>query len=161
MSGFSKALSHLLKCLAASCKSLRSIWFHAFPGSSDLAGHRQVQQWRTERNALMKGAPVDHILARDFDLAILAPATLKGPLLAHQLLKRNKPFAMLLPTDLLEFVPQRADGVVDSEVRSRLQGVHVLTLGGSGLVWIVFGVNAVSALCLGLGSAALDGSHSD
>ena len=161
VSGFSKALSHLLKCLAASCKSLRSIWFHAFPGSSDLAGHRQVQQWRTERNALMKGAPVDHILARDFDLAILAPATLKGPLLAHQLLKRNKPFAMLLPTDLLEFVPQRADGVVDSEVRSRLQGVHVLTLGGSGLVWIVFGVNAVSALCLGLGSAARDGSHSD
>ncbi len=34
----------------------------------------------------MKGAPVEHILARDFDLAILAPATLKAPLLAHQVL---------------------------------------------------------------------------
>ena len=48
--------------------------------------------------------------------------------------KHNKPFAMLLPTDLLEMVPKRADGVVDDEVRSRLQIVRVLTLGGSGLV---------------------------
>ncbi len=111
--------------------ALRSVWFHASPGSSDLAGQRQVQQWRTQRNALMKGAPIDHILARDFVLAILAPATLKAPLLAHQL-------AMLLPTDLLEMVPKRADGVMDDdEVRSRLQIVRVLTLGGSGLVWII------------------------
>ena len=161
VTGFSRALSHLLQRLASSCKSLRSVWFHASPGSSDLAGQRQVQQWRTQRNALMKGAPVDHILARDFDLAILAPATLKAPLLAHQLLKHNKPFAMLLPTDLLEMVPKRADGVVDDEVRSRLQIVRVLTLGGSGLVWIISGVDAVSALCLGLGSSAADGSHSD
>jgi hypothetical protein len=61
----------------------------------------------------LKGAPVDHILVRYFDLAILAPATLKAPLPAHQLLKRNKPFAMFLPADLLEMVPKRADGVVD------------------------------------------------
>ncbi len=52
---------------------------------------------------------------------------LKAPLLAHQLLKHNKPFALLLPTDLLEMVPKRADGVVDAEVRSRLQIVRVST----------------------------------
>jgi hypothetical protein len=68
---------------------------------------------------------------------------------------------MLLLTDLLEFVPQRADGVVDNEVRSRLQCVHVLTLGGSGLVWIVFRCRCSLRAVSGLGLGSADGSHSD
>ena len=116
--------------------------------------------WRTQKTALMKGAPVEHIVARNFDLAILAPATLKSPLLAHQLLKDNRPFAMLLPSDLLEMVTRRADG---GGQRGQKQTATRACDHPQGLwlLWIVHGVDAVSALCFGLEAHAADGAHSD
>jgi hypothetical protein len=56
-----------------------------------------------------------HNVTRDFDIAILAPATLKAPQLAHQLLKNDRAFAMSLPTDLLDCVALCNDGVVDGD----------------------------------------------
>ncbi len=144
-SGFSKALGGLLRQLAQSCKQLRSVWIYASPAESDIQAQRQVQQWRTPTDALLKGAPVEHNVARDFDLAILAPASLKAPQLAHQLLKNDRAFAMLLPPDLLDCVALRNDGVVDDDALLRMRAVRTMTLGGSGLLRIIHGADASRA----------------
>ena len=161
-SGFAKALAGLLRQLGPSCQLLRVVWVYASPAESDVQAQRQVQQWRTPTNALLKGAPVEHHLARHFDLAILAPLTLKAPLLAHQLLKADRSFAMLIPADLLDYVPMSSDGAVDADVHRRMQSVNIVTLGGSGLVWIVHGTEARSGLCLSMEAhPGTDGAHSD
>ncbi len=72
---------------------------------------------------------MEHNVARDFDLAILAPATLKAPQLAHHLLKSDRAFAMLLPNDLLDCVALRKDGVVNDDVLLRMRAVRTVTLG--------------------------------
>ncbi len=138
-SEFSKALDGLLRQLAPSCKQLCSVWVYASSAESDVKAQQQVQQWRVSTNALLKGAPVKHNVASDFDLATLAPATLKAPQLA---LKSDRAFAMLLPTDLLDCVALRNDGVVDDEVLLRMRAVRTVTLGGSGLLWIIHGADS-------------------
>jgi hypothetical protein len=54
-SGFSKALGGLLRQLAQSDKQLRCVWVYDSPAESDVQAQRQVQQWRTPTNALLKG----------------------------------------------------------------------------------------------------------
>jgi hypothetical protein len=47
---------------------------------------------------------MDAKLAREFDIAILAPPTLEAPTVAHKLLQRRRPLAVLMPADLFRHI---------------------------------------------------------
>jgi hypothetical protein len=81
-------------------------------------------------------------LAREFDFVILAPPTLKAPTLkaptvAHKLLQRRRPFAVILPADLFRHIAKRDDGTVDMAVNEAL----------AGWPWVAFGGLSKSAIC--------------
>jgi hypothetical protein len=73
----------------------------------------------------------------------MAPATLKAPQLAHQLLKSDRAFATLLPTDLLDCVALRH---VDDDVLLRMRAVRTVSWGARAC-WIIYGADSQS-LCL-------------
>ena len=78
-------------------------------------------------------------------------------------MKSDRAFAMLLPTDLLDCVALHHDDVVDYEVPLGMRAVRTVTLGGSGLWWIIHGADSQSGRCLCLKGPprCRDGQHSD
>jgi hypothetical protein len=120
VTGYGTALTKLLQRLREDIKSARNVWVYAHSSDLTVQYLRQVQQWRAPTHALSTGAPVDAKLARKFNFVILAP-TPKAPTVAHKLLHRRRPFAVLMSADLFRHLAKRDDGTVDMAVSEVLK----------------------------------------
>ena len=91
-----------------------------YAGTHTTAFARGVQSWRRPANKISVGRPTVANLAVARDFAIVAPKATVAPGLCAKLLLAHRPFACLLPLDLLHVVSVRHDGKFDTVVRKLL-----------------------------------------
>jgi hypothetical protein len=65
---------------------------------------RMVQHWRTGSNPILCKAPKQENIIAEWDYAIVAPASDRSTQVCGALLKTGKPFACLVPHDLVNYV---------------------------------------------------------
>lgn len=131
--------SALLDKLEPWCLDALRVW--VFAGYATITMARLVQQWRRPKNALVKTAPKSK--PEQWDLALLAPAAEVAPVVAYQLLaKPNLPFAMLLPSDLVNFISLGTGRVADEKIQSLVDDMPKIYFLDSSLVWILHACGA-------------------
>ena len=104
-------MDRLLKLLPDSVKSAESLRVNAEKDTALAA--RMVQRWRTPRNTinlLKMEAPAK------YDFLIAAPYGDKITHRVAELIRRNKPFAILMALSLLQEIDKKADGTIDLAV---------------------------------------------
>ena len=124
----------MLDKLARWCEGALRMW--VFAGYATVSMARVVQAWRRPKNALLKVAPKDP--PPEWDLALLAPAAEVAPVVAYRLLaKPDRPFAMLLPSDLVNFIPLGTGRVADEKIQALVDDMDKIYFLDSSLVWIL------------------------
>lgn len=98
--------SALFDRLSPWCRSARSVWLYAGPDTK--AVERRFQAWRVPTNAICVSAHVK--FPSSCDLALLAPATEKAPKVAARLFRSGFPFAILMPSDLVNWIAVGEEG---------------------------------------------------
>ena len=93
----------MLELLPASIKDARRMWVYAEKDTAALARH--VQRWRTPRNPVQKFSTSDERIAKQgFDMLIAAVTPFSLSRVAQALSKVEQPFALLVPSNLVNFL---------------------------------------------------------
>ena len=132
--GLKQMLHALLKHAPDSWKQIRSVWVWA--QANTLAMARWVQEWRDGRNVISKSSPKGE---PSYELAILFPKIEYSPIVAYSLLEKNKPFAILMPADLTQYIPESHGGQKggrDPVIQERLRKTSKIMFTSNGLMWI-------------------------
>jgi hypothetical protein len=82
----------------------------------------------------------DKSLMREWKRAIVIPTAERAPLIARKLFKKDLPFAILLPTDLVHYIYTRNDEV-DVGMRKKVEGTMKIVFMEDNLVWLCHGLN--------------------
>ena len=125
-------LDILLENLPTSVKELPNIRVNA--EKDTVLAARIVQRWRKPRNPI---SIVRADAAGPCDFVILAPFADKITHKIASLIKMNRPFAALVPIDLLQEIDRGADGKVDEEVRKRRKQMPCIVISPLSLAWLV------------------------
>ena len=136
--GVLTALQTLISTLGDLHRDSRNLWCYA--GTHTTAFARVVQSWRRPANKISVGRPTAANLAVARDFAIVAPKATVAPGLCAKLLLARRPFACLLPLDLLHVVSVRHDGKFDTVVRKLLGHSSRVAFPLANFIWIVGGV---------------------
>ena len=125
----------LLEKLPDQCASAKRVWVYA--GAETTLRCRLVQQWRSgkQRNALLRCAPSSP--PSDYELALIAPRAKLAPKVCAELLRADKPFACLIPSDLVGWTAVAEDGRNDAEVLAKLEKCAKLAALNADMVWVV------------------------
>ena len=101
----------------------------------------EIRQHLRQRNRrVLDGSPTDRMFTTDWNYAILVPDATRAPMVARRLLKQPRPFAILLPIDLLHCIYDPVCGGLDQEDRvakARLRDAHKLVFSSDNLVWVL------------------------
>jgi len=115
------------------CREAKRVWVFAGYATVDMA--RLVQAWRRPRNVLLKSAPKSR--PAEWDVALLAPAAEVAPVVAYRILTGPAlPFAMLLPSDLVNHISLGVGRVSDGKVQRAVDAMPKVYFLDSSLVWI-------------------------
>lgn len=149
--GMLNALSLLLTNLGEQHRSDPLLWL-AVPKKSELLCRRLVQTWRQPRGAKTLyhgGVNNDEHLRASWDFAILCPQPKFCLDVGALLLKLDRPFALLMPMDLLIHVPRDHDnGRLAAEVVQKLRKCAFLALPSANKIWVINGAVVKNAVCL-------------
>ena len=116
---------------------------------------RVVQRWRKPSNAILRRAyraDAKYIA----DLHVFAPTPVNAPGLVRDLLNQDAPFAVLIPSDLVQCVSE-VGRKVDKALKRRVAQCAKLTFLAGGLTWVVGGLGTSAHLILA-GAAVEDGA---
>ena len=153
------ALESLLSSLGNQHKDSRKLWCYAGPFTTDFA--RVVQRWRRPANKISVQRPSVATLATAHDFVIVAPKATVAPGLCAKLLLARRPFACLLPLDLLHVVSVRHDGKFDPVVRKLLGHSSRVAYPLANFIWIVGGVVFPDAIVMPVSAAPSQGFPAD
>jgi hypothetical protein len=100
-----------------------------------------LQSLRQRNRKILVSATTTQALEATYDYAILIPDSTRAPVVARHLLRGIKPFAILLPTDLVHLTYSPLGGTdietVDELARGRLRQTKKLVFMEDNLTWIV------------------------
>jgi len=100
-----------------------------------------LQSLRQRNRKILVSATTTQALEATYDYAILIPDSTRAPVVARHLLRDIKPFAILLPTDLVHLTYSPLGGsdieTVDELARSKLRETKKLVFMEDNLTWIV------------------------
>ena len=125
------------------------IWFDAGKDTQFLSD--EVYEWRNEvhkvsntlKRIYMDRLSEANIRKLPYTVGIWAPPADK---VTHQCLaafKKGKPFACLIPGDLVAYIPVEKDGTHNTEIAELVQQAGKISFLDSGLVWIIHGASPV------------------
>ena len=98
------------------------------------AAARIVQRWRNLTNPISVLRPE---ATGNYEFLIAATFADKCTHRAADLLRKNKPFAFLIPTTLLQEIPRTAEGTIDKTVSSGLKRTTKIVMSAIGHTWLV------------------------
>ena len=133
--GLSNMFKALLSRLGPSVKSASSLWVWASHDTVEMA--RLVQAWRTPANAILARAPKS--AGEAWDCALLAPPPESASTVCRALIATGKPFACLVPSDLVNWVAVGASRLADVAIQRKIDSAVKLSFMDSGLTWVVCG----------------------
>ena len=125
-------LEYLLNYLPDSVKTALSLRVNA-EKDTPLAA-RMVQRWRTPRNTInlfKMEAPAK------YDFLIAAPYGDKVTHRVADLIRKDKPFAVLMALSLPPEIDKRAYGTIDLDVQSKRKTMPTIIMSGVGKVWLI------------------------
>ena len=118
LEGLDAMLQSILSSIDAPWRLARTFWVWFDRDTTTLA--RQVQTWRGPTNPLVTTSPNARAFEADWNVALMAPAAEVAPVLCAQLFTVGKPFACLVPNELVTWIPVSVDPNGDQEVKNRL-----------------------------------------
>jgi len=98
-SGVETMITTLLAHIDRKAKAANVMW--VWYDKDTTVAARMVQHWRTGSNPILCKAPKQENIISEWDYAIVAPASDRSTQVCGALLKTGKPFACLVPHDLL------------------------------------------------------------
>ena len=154
--GLQHSLEQLLDFLPAAARDAPKAWVYA--GRDTDALSRVVQRGgasrRTRFFVLRRAYRADAKYTAD--LHVFAPTPVNAPGLVRDLLKQDVPFAVLIPSDLVQCVSE-VGRKVDKALQRRVAKCAKLTFLAGGLTWVVGGLGTSAHLILA-GTAVEDGA---
>ena len=144
--GLAAAVDLLLERLGDDHRSDDNIWLYAQKDTAAIG--RRLQRWRHKTNALKTGAPIADKLDTVWDFCVINTTAVKSPGVCANLLKSRRPFAILIPLDLLSVVALRHDGSFDRQVFRLLENSSKIAIPMSNQIWIVTGSTFDDAIVL-------------
>lgn len=124
------------KAIAAATK----VWVYA--ASQDTRLLKLLVKEDAVGSRIMEASPTSGNHWPRADFAVLAPAPDKAPGVCAQFLREDRTGACLVPSDLMNRVPDNMDGSTDKKVLGRLDKARFVTSISSGFTWVVTGVPA-------------------
>ena len=147
--GSKEALSVLLSALTGSNAPTNHVWLdmrkdttHLLPTLKEwirATNKRQATVTAEDPHCYTHSATAHKVPKVNYSLAILAPHADKLGELIIELFKSDKPFAILIPSDLVSQIPRTNDGYRD-DVAKQLEQAYKITLLGPSLTWFVHNV---------------------
>ena len=125
----------LLAVLADDYKETYAVWIWAGVDSDEMAA--MVQAWRSSRSALLRGAPKSMVRDDRWELALVAPAAEDAPVVCKALFEQARPFACLVPSDLVNWIALGAGRVADESVQKQVEASRKLSFLDPGITWVV------------------------
>ena len=124
-------LKILLDNLPSEIRDLRSIRVNAEKDTTIAA--RIVQRWRKPTNPIstIRGS------AGNPEFLIVTPFADKVTHQVADYIRKDQPFAALVPTDLLNEIERDKDGKIDELVREKRQGMAKIIVSSVNLVWLI------------------------
>ena len=134
--GLEHSFERLLSFLPDSARDAPRAWLHAGKDTATLS--RKLQAWRTPKNAIVQTKPREgYKFTAGLHIFVSVPEA--APILARRLLDAQAPFAILIPSDLVQYVAD-GDTEEDKVARKRLEATAKLTHLSAGLTWLVGGL---------------------
>ena len=142
--GLTKALDYLLAALVDTDIDTTKLWFDARKDTTHLVSdlfhwREQTQEQEVHNNKTICTDAVSEssISKRPYTFGIWAPPADK---ITHQCaaaFKKDTAFAMLVPSDIVRYIPVDAQNNYDHEVAQRLKAAGKISFLDVGLVWII------------------------
>ena len=137
LEGLDAMLLTIMETLGSKWRCAQTLWIWFDRDTSTLA--RQVQAWRQPTNPLIKLSPSDRALRAEWDVALMAPAAELAPVVCAQLFSVGKPFACLVPNELVSWIPVSVNQGGDQDVKAKLDATRKITFLAAGFTWVVHG----------------------
>ena len=145
--GLVSVTMELLRALGNQHRDSAKLWVYAHRETVHL--QRQLQRWRRPRNKIQTGNIKESHIKQAWDFAVLVPKVLTAPQTVARLLQTGKPFAALIPLDLLAVVPMNEkDGSCMEPVYKALKSASKIVMPGANQCWVVAGCDCADAVCL-------------
>lgn len=150
-SGVKEATDIILSALTGTNVDVHKIWFHAGKDTKHLV--TDVYDWRYKVNAsqgkeavkrqqcYMDNFSIANIKRINYTMGIWAPNADKVTSQCMEAFKKDKPFACLVPSDLVHKIPYDEKGNLNKDVESKVNDAFLITLLSPALTWIVHGVD--------------------
>ena len=154
-----RTIQVLLDLIDPEFKNKKVMWVN-FTQDTRLAA-AYVQRWRTQRNPIDTKAVNEANMCDDWDLAILKPPADAAPEVCRALLHTQKPFACLLPNDLVTWISLDRQKRVDEKVLEKVNGASKVVSLSTGLTWLVRGAGIERELQLFTSEVEPDSGEDD
>ena len=140
--GLRELVAHLLDCLPNELRGCKKPWLAMEKKNDTERLARQLQRWRSGRNPIQTfSASESRTVKADFDLAILSPGVYHAPAVFQALAGLKMPWAILGPTDMIQYLPERADrhskDGVDENALAAIDNARKVIHLGCGMTWLV------------------------
>ena len=138
--GIERLFRELLARLPSGFQEHKTMWVWAEKDTTEVA--RMVQRWRSAGSPLLVKSPGVHMYTVSWDFAVVAPSGERAPLVCANLFESGRPFACLVPSDLVSWIPVKgASSQRDERLQLLLDGAQKIVSLDSSLTWIVGGVS--------------------
>ena len=144
--GIVAAVMALLKSLGDMHRDDNVVWVDAGSDTRDV--QHVVQRWRRPSSKLVCGRPAVDRLAAKWDFACLVPSAITAPAICQSLLISGRPFACLVPLDLLSLVPMNHDGSHNAAAYKLLRSSSSIVIPAANQSWVCGGINFPDVVCL-------------
>ena len=129
--GIAAAVLYLRKILTLP-ETIRHLWLSLQDQERNLS-----KEFRQRGRSIIHGAPTQHNILSSWDFAIITPPAEDSPQCAQALFDLGKPFAILVPGDLVYLISMRGDQH-DAKLQSKVDSSSKIAFIGDNLVWLCF-----------------------
>ena len=129
--GIAAAVLYLRKVLTLP-KTINRLWLSLQDQERNLS-----KEFRQRGRTILHGSPTQHNIALPWDFAIVTPPVEDSPTWAQALFDLGKPFAILVPGDLVYLIAMRGDQH-DTNLQRKLDSSSKIAFMGDNLVWLCF-----------------------
>ena len=103
---------------------------------------------------MLDAASVSRVDRNEYSFALLMPVADKVTQICESLLKKGKPFACLIPSDLVHYIARRRDKTNDPQLELLVEKCQKLVLLAPGLTWLIHGLTPIRGKTVLLASAS-------
>ena len=129
-------LNSLLSRLDKSVRETYRFWVWADKDTAMVS--RLIKDWREDtKNVIITSAPNKASYSAEWDMAVLIPSGDRAPSVCESLLKSGKPFACLVPSDLVSWIALDMKQQRNMDVQARLDAASKFSSLDENLTWIV------------------------